>query len=179
MAAGTNGRDWRRGLLRLWVVLSAIWILLIGGREALTKHMMWKPFGSAPPVQVRISDTETWEYPTDMGEKRIRDNLAARLWAKFDETRERVMRMSAERRAFCDAIPKTVQIQDVPGDCAEYIWEPSRFGLTPAIPVGWETQLRRLPSAWSVFLGVLPLALGVPALVALVGLALFWVISGF
>jgi hypothetical protein len=70
--------NWRRGTFRFWIVLSVLWCVAVVV-AALNRMDVARPFVSAPKVHVKISDTETWDYPPEWGVGRIEADLTRRL----------------------------------------------------------------------------------------------------
>jgi hypothetical protein len=145
--------NWHRAL-RFWAVASLLWCAAVAAYIALT------PSPPSTIVHVRFSNKETWDYPSEWGEIRIRQDLERRVAALHAEELEQVSKMLDARKAECRAIPKNVPFADQPADCIKLFF--SRDPL--AVPDGWEYQIPKPPlSFWQ---GVL-LALG-PSLFVLV-----------
>jgi len=114
---GTTGINWRRGALRLWVIASALWCGAVFS-IALLEHKNTNSFPAASlVVHVRISDTETWDYPAEWGVQRIRDDLEKRLAALDEKEHEWAALLPASRKAECGAIPPSTPFANQPGDC--------------------------------------------------------------
>jgi hypothetical protein len=73
----TTGINWKRGALRLWIVASALWcaVVFAVALVSTTNETSFLPADSPATVHVRISNTETWDYPAEWGVPRIRDDL--------------------------------------------------------------------------------------------------------
>jgi hypothetical protein len=126
--------NWHRAL-RVWALASVAWCVT--------------PSPSPTTVHVRFSDNETWDYPSEWGEVRIREDLERRVAALHAAELEEVARMSEARKAECRTIPKNVPFADQPSDCVKLFF--SRDPL--AVPEGWEYQIPKPPL--SVWQGVL------------------------
>lgn len=175
--SGVERLNWKRAVFRSWVVISTLWVLLVFGWVALQTELSWNPFAPQLPIQVRISDKEIWEYPAAWGEKRIREDVTARLHAIGSIQRQKVEQMTTERRAFCHGL-KDQTYAGLPGDCADYLW--SAFTLEDGVPYsGWERQLIRPPSAAQTLTTFLPIAVAPPILLLALGAAVFWILAGF
>src|SRR5262249_31570758 len=80
VSGGDALMDWKRGSFRLWLVASGIWcvgVVVIGSHSM---NVAW-PFTPSPIVRIPFSNTETWEYPADWGEERIRAAVEERVSA--------------------------------------------------------------------------------------------------
>jgi hypothetical protein len=145
--------NWHRGL-RLWAVASVLWC------AAVAAYIAFTPLPRSTTVHVRFSNKETWDYPSEWGEVRIRQDLERRIAILHAKELEEVAKMPDARKAGCRAIPENVPFADQPADCVKLFF--SRDPL--AVPEGWEYQIPKPPlSVWG---GVL-LAIG-PPLFALV-----------
>jgi hypothetical protein len=108
--------NWRRGALRLWIVLSVLWCVAVIV-AALSPIDVARPFVSAPKVHVKISDTETWDYSPDWGVARIEADVKRRLADLDRKDREWAALVSEARKAECRAIPDTTPFANQPNDC--------------------------------------------------------------
>jgi len=174
----TAGINWRRGALRLWVIASVLWCAVVFSVVSVgltTDNVSWFPADSPATIHVRISDSETWDYPANWGVQRIRDDLRKRL-AAADEKKYRdwAAQVPAARKAECRAIPPTTPFADEPDDCVRLAfvndvltaplgrWSEKmsrapkdvelwvRSSTAPkdwvrAVPMGWESQIRKAP----------------------------------
>jgi hypothetical protein len=159
---------WKRGLFRLWLLSSALWtaaVLAIAVRNET---------GRAPStsVHVEFSNTETWDYPVEWGEKRIRAALEERIAALAAEERKWVAELAEDRKAACRDWPKSTPLSPLPADC-ERLFSATNSEL--AVPTGWEAQLPQ--PLWTTTL--LLRALGLPAAVFLLGIVTIWAGHGF
>ena len=163
-----QGRQWKRGLFRLWLLSSALWAATASAIAVRNET------GRAPvtSVHVKFSNTETWDYPVEWGEKRIRADLEERIAAKAAEERKWVAELPEDRKAACRDWPKSTPLIPLPADC-ERLFSATNSEL--AVPTGWEAQLPQ--PLWTTAL--LLRALGPPAAVFLLGVAMFWVGHGF
>ena len=59
--------NWRRGLKRLWIVSSALWIAISGTAVVVAA----KPTLLPPPIQIQFDDGEVIQYPGSMPEEEI------------------------------------------------------------------------------------------------------------
>lgn len=139
---GTAGINWRRGALRLWVVASVVWCVAVFS-EALqeNENVSWFHHVS-PPVHVKISNTETWDYPAEWGVQRIRDDLKKRLAAEDEKEREWADQVPASRKAECNAIAPTTPFVDQPANCVRLFY--AKFKRI--VPSGWESQIATAPA---------------------------------
>lgn len=159
---------WKRGLFGLWLLSSALWtaaVLVIAVRNET---------GRAPStsVHVEFSNTETWDYPVEWGEKRIRAALEERIAALAAEERKWVAELAEDRKAACRDWPKGTPLTPLPADC-ERLFIATNSEL--AVPTGWEAQLPQ--PLWTTAL--LLRALGPPAALLLLGIATIWTGHGF
>ena len=159
---------WKSGLFRLWLVSSALWTATV------LAIAIQNETGRAPStsVHVKFSNTETWDYPVEWGETRIRAALEERIAAKTAEERKWVVEMPEDRKAFCRDFPNKTPSAELPEDC-EKLFVATNSEL--AVPTGWEDQLPQ--PIWTTAL--LLWALGPPAAVFLLGVAMTWVGHGF
>jgi hypothetical protein len=168
-----------KGLLRLWVVASVAWVCAISYFVWPSAPVAWH-WSVSPMIHVKISDTETLDYPRDWGVLRIRDDLKKKVADENEQDQKWAATVSPERKAFCDALSKSNStLEKVPEDCAKLFW--MDLGLVAAaIPTGWEGQLSNLPiPIYKVVLMIAPWALGPPVLLFIAGLAVRWVARGF
>jgi hypothetical protein len=140
--------NWHRAL-RLWALASVVWC------AAVAAYVAFAPAPSPTTVHIRFSDHETWDYPSEWGEIRIRQDLDRRVAALHAAELEEVARMPEARKAECHAIPKNVPFADQPSDCVKLFFS----GDPLAVPEGWEYQIPKPP--WSIWQGSL-LAIGPP-----------------
>jgi hypothetical protein len=158
---------WKRGLFRLWLLSSALWtatVLAIAVRNETRR-------APSTSVHVKFSNTETWDYPVEWGEKRIRAALEERIAAKVAEERKWVVELPEDRKAACRDWPKSTPFIEQPADCEKF------FVVTNselAVPTGWEAQLPQ--PIWTTTL--LLWALCPPAAVFLLGAGMIWVGHG-
>jgi hypothetical protein len=159
------GANWRRGTLRIWIMASVLWcavIAVISVKDSI--------------VHVKISNTETWDYPSEMGVDAIRDDLRQRLKALDVEDRAWAANLSESRRAECHAIASSTPFTDQPSDCVKLFFSKD----DRAVPTGWEDQIVPANSSLGqVIVRTATLAIGPPLLVLTLGLALIWVVAGF
>src|SRR5262245_15215401 len=154
---------WTRGLFRLWLLSSALWmaaVLAIAVRDET---------GRAPStsVHVEFSYTETWDYPVEWGENRIRADLEERIAAKNAEERTWVGELPEDRKAVCRDWPKKTPSLELPDDC-ERLFLATHSEI--AVPTGWEDQLPQpLGTTARVLWALYP-----PAAVFLLGAAMIW-----
>lgn len=127
--------NWRRGALRLWVVASVLWCTIIFSMRLSNENVTWLP--SKEMVNIKISDTVTWDYPAEWGVEKIRDDLKKRLVAKDEEEREWAAHVPASLKAQCGAIPPTTPFADQPADCVRLFFS----NYKSVVPTGWESQI--------------------------------------
>jgi hypothetical protein len=172
-AAGIN---WKRGAFRLWSIASALWCAAVFFVVLMTKQVSLSYVDASTTVHVRISNTETWDYPAEWGVQRIRDDLRKRLAAEDEKDREWAAQVPAARKAECRAIPPTTPFADQPPDCVRlfFVNDPR------AVPSDWESQIGTAPvSAWDVIAVAVPWSIGAPLMVFALGASLFWAFAGF
>jgi hypothetical protein len=174
----TTGINWRLGTFRLWIIVSGLWSAVVFSVMLTNRNIIWSPSNSPATVHVKISDTETWDYPTDWGVQRIEEDLKKRLAAKDEKEREWAAQLPAARKAQCRAIPPTTAFDDQPADCVRFYFADG--GFISGVPNGWEAQVKA-PSApaWSVIATAMPWAVGPPLVVLALGASLFWAFAGF
>jgi hypothetical protein len=169
--------NWRHGAFRLWAVTSGLWCeaAILWPLFNSDKDLMWLPpvTGTA---HVKISNTETWDYPAARGEQRIRDDLKKRLADKDEEGREWAARLPAAPRPSATPSRRRRRLASSPADCVKLF-----MGEFPHISTpndGWEYQIRAV-SAWSVIASAMPWAIGPPLALLTIGTSLFWAAAGF
>ena len=163
-----------RGLLRLWIVISIAWLCAVALVMRPRMPIAW-PWSATSTIHVRVSDTETWDYPAALGIERIREAVTKRVAERNAQEQQFVAAMSAQRKASCNAPSPDSQSQD---DCWRlFMWRTgARFGVSEE----WEAQFQGLPIPMShAGLIVAPLAVGPPLLLLIFGLAFGWVVKGF
>jgi hypothetical protein len=121
---------------------------------------------------VQFSYTETWDYPVEWGEKRIRADLEKRIAAENAEERKWVAELPEDRKAVCRDWPNKTPSIELPADC-ERLFVATNSEL--AVPTGWEAQLPQ--PIWSATR--LLWALGPPVAAFLLGAGMIWVGDGF
>jgi hypothetical protein len=132
--------NWRRAI-RLWIMGSIVWSVAVAAYIAFT------PAPLPTTVHVRFSDKETWDYPSEWGEIRIRQEIERRVAALNVNRLEEVAKMTDTRKAECRAIPKTVPFAEQPADCVRLFFSRDRL----AVPKGWEYQIPKAPlPIWQV-----------------------------
>jgi hypothetical protein len=115
--------NWRRGMFRVWLVLSVAWCALSVVVALSQKNISW---GSATKIHVKISNTDTWDYPADWGVARITADVERRLADLDRQDQEWAASVSESRKAQCRAIPSTTPFADQPEDCVKLFFS-SRF----------------------------------------------------
>jgi hypothetical protein len=174
-AGGLAGIRWRRGATRLWIVISVLWCVVTVSIAATSTHVAW-PWTHLTTIHVKISNTETWDYPAEWGDARITEDLTKRLADLDKQDREWAAKVPAVRKAECSAIPSTVPFSGQPQDCVRlFLANDSR-----AVPEDWRMQLLNMPvPIGRAATEVLPWVLGPPLLLLILGAAFTWVLSGF
>jgi hypothetical protein len=132
---------------------SVLWCAVIAA------YIAFSPPPSSTTVHVRFSDKETWDYPSEWGEIKIRQELERRVAALRTKEREEIANMPEASKAECRAIPRNVPFADRPRDCVKLFFG-TRAEL--AVPTGWEYQIPKPPL--SVWQGIL-IAIGPPLFV--------------
>jgi hypothetical protein len=170
------GVNWRRGTLRLWIVSSSLWCLFAFAIPLTNTSVTWFSSDSPATIHVKISNSETWDYPAEWGVQRIRDDLRKRLAQEDEKDREWAAQLSLARKAECRAIPDTTSFDDEPADCVRLLFAND----IRAVPQEWEVQVRT-PSvpAWSAIAAAVPWAVGPPLVVLALGALLLWALAGF
>lgn len=167
--------NWRRGALRFWIVLSLLWCGAVMVTALNRIDVAW-PFVSVPKVHVKISNTETWDYPPEWGVDRIEADLKRRLADLDRKDREWADSVSEARKAECRAIPDTTPFANQPDDCVRLFFSKS----DRAAPSGWEAEVRQAPVPISqVIIEIAPWAIIPPLLVIALGISVFWAVAGF
>jgi len=160
--------NWRRGLLRLWIVAALVWCSVV----AINANI--------PPasdlVHIKFSNTETWDYPVAWGVDRIEADLKTRIDAKEKAEHAWVAEVPDARKAECKAIPKNTLFSDMPKDCVRIFFADMKL----AVPDGWQAEVQNTSAKrWGAIKSIALWAI-VPPLAALVlGLLLGWVSAGF
>jgi hypothetical protein len=164
--------NWRRGLLRLWVILSVVWTAGLAALEQLSnRHPLTKP-----PIVVHWGNEEH-EFPGETNKEIIRRALERRATAMDAEAESVVERMTAARKALCATIPATTNFfDDLPSDCETV----ARGGAKHVIPSDWENALTSQPITLAEALERMwPVFFGPPLLLLSLGIMGFWVARGF
>jgi hypothetical protein len=156
------GINWRRGAFRLWIIASVLWCALAFSVALTNTNVTWFSSTKSPAtIHVRISNTETWDYPSEWGVQRIRDDLQKRLAAEDEREREWAAQLPAARKAECRARRPTTKWEDEPADCARLF--PVDIGFISVAPDDWEAQVKTPSmSAWNAIAAALPGAVGPP-----------------
>lgn len=164
--------NWRRGVLRLWLVATVAWCAVI---VALNWNRM--EFGASELVHIKFSDTETWDYPVAWGVERIEADLERRVDNLNKAEKEWFAGVPEARRAECRAIPSNTLFSDMPKDCVRLFL--AHEG-TIAVPNGWQAQVRNEQAAiWRANMKLALLMLGPPLLALPLALSLIWAFAGF
>jgi len=158
--------NWKRGMLGLWLLSSVLWA------AAVLAIAVGSETARRTTVHVKFSNTETWDYPVEWGEERIRADLEARIAVKAAEERKWVADFPEDRKAACRDWPTRSPLTEQPEDCAKFF---VATNSELAVPTGWEEQLPH--PVWTMAL--LLWALGPPAAVFFLGAAMIWVGYGF
>jgi hypothetical protein len=161
--------NWRRGAWRLWVAASVLWSAT---GIVWTSTMTTETVSPPTVIHVKFSDTETWDYPSEWGGQRIRQDLERRVAALHKEELDQVEKMPEVRKAACRAIPSTTPFADQPEECVKLFF--SRDELV--VPTGWESQLPTTPVP---IFRIALVVLGPPLLILIVGTLFIWAFSGF
>jgi hypothetical protein len=159
---------WKRGLFWLWLLSSAVWtaaVLAIAVRNE-TRRV------PSTTVHVQYSYTETWDYPVEWGEKRIRADLEKRIAKENAEERKWVAELPEERKAVCRDWPIKTPSIALPADC-DRLFVATNSEI--AVPTGWEAQLPR--PIWTTTR--LLWSLGPPVALFLLVAGMIWVVHGF
>ena len=172
-----TGLNWRRGGLRLWLICSLLWCSGVLSIELANEKVTWNPWASPVMVHVKISNTDTWDYPAEWGVERIADDLKRRLADEDKKEHEWAAQLPATRKAECKAIPPSTKFEDEPKDCERLFWD--EFGLISVAPQDWESQVQPSVPAWRAIATALPWAVGPPLAVLVVAVSLFWALAGF
>lgn len=167
--------NWRRGFFRLWMVLSAAWVLIVV--IAMFPSQVKPPFGGESKILVKFSDHETWEYSVDWGVEKIRADLQVRVGERERSEKQWAATLSETRKAECDLVPDTTRFDAMPHDCMKL--KLTRLSVL-AVPTGWENDQKfQQRSLFDALVMTLPTALGVPLVVLILGFASAWVVAGF
>ena len=167
--------NWRRGISRFWLVLSVVWGVLSVAVALNGKNIAWRS-AIPPKVHVKISNTETWDYPSDWGVARITADVKRRLADLDRQDREWAASVPDSRKAQCRAIPPTTPFADQPDDCVKIFFSAD----DRAVPSGWEAEVRDAPtSIQQAMIDIAPWALGPTLAVLVLGASVFWALAGF
>jgi hypothetical protein len=187
--------NWRRGALRLWIVVSLLWVALVVVVLGAPLNIA-RPFAAPPVVHVRISDDVIWDYPMEWGVPRIEADLKRWLADVDRKDREWFAQVPEVRKAECgvagikqfthsdlliweiDRAIKGAQGQ-ADKDCYRmaHVLDPEDHYKVPA---GWATQVGDVPiSIWQAIGKVAPWAIGPPLAAMALGVTLFWALAGF
>lgn len=128
-------------------------------------------------VHVKVSNSETWDYPPEWGLERIKEDLKRRLAAEDEADRRWAASLPPARKAECDSLAKDTPMSDQPDDCNRLFW--IGFGFARAMPTGWESQLEPQTPFSAAVERALALGFGPPVLALVLGATFGWVLAGF
>ena len=130
-------------------------------------------------IHVKISNTETWDYPSEWEVGRITDDLMRRLSDLDKRDNQWAEDLSSERKAQCDTLAKSnTPLDQEPDDCLRLFW--ISLGGKRAVPTDWQNQLQDRPiSIGHAAETILPRVVGPPLLILGLGIASFWAFIGF
>jgi hypothetical protein len=164
--------NWRRGLLRLWMVATLAWCVVI---VALNWNKM-EVAATPEMVHIKFSNTETWDYPVAWGVERIKADLERRIDALNKAEEEWLAGVSEARKAECRAIPGSTLFSDMPKDCVRMFFARDKL----AVPSGWEAEVNKASAAsWRAITQLTVWAIGPPLFVLGFGVSLTWAFAGF
>jgi hypothetical protein len=169
--------NWRQGWFRLWLICSLLWCSSIIWMKLDNETVTWNPWSLPAMVHVKISNTETWDFPAEWGVERITDALKRRLADEDKKEHEWASQLPDARKAECKAFPTTTKFEDEPSDCVRLFW--AETGVIPVVPRGWEPQARPSVPAWLAIATISPWAVVVPLAVLVLGASLSWALAGF
>jgi len=180
--------SWRRGIFRLWLLMSVIWCAAIWIILLQYRNIDWS-LSSDRLVHVKFSNTETWDYPPDWGEDRIGADLEKRIETKNREVRDWLATVPEDQRAACSAKPsdrfanaqadieKALKAGIPDSECEKIFWATAG---TLVVPIDWKDQLRNVPLSLRQATPLLAeWAFGPPLLLLGLGIAVSWVLAGF
>lgn len=167
--------NWKRGTIRIWIVVSALWCAAIG--YITLKDAPVSPLPTIHTiVHVKISNTETWDYPSEMGVEAIRSDIKKRLKENDATDRAWAEKLPEKQKAECRAIPPNTPFTAQPPDCVKLFFT----CCDAVVPSGWENQIVSQASPlWETLVKALPIATGPPLLLLILGLITVWIIRGF
>ena len=123
-----------------------------------------------------MSNTQTHQYPNELGVDGITKDLKKRIDAANVEDKRWAADMAAPRKAQCAALPPSTPLDKLPDDCLKLLMATTS---DIAVPVGWETQVKSPRPFVTTILEVLMAVIVPPSVVFTIGLALAWVFAGF
>jgi hypothetical protein len=127
-------------------------------------------------VHIKLSNTETWDYPVAWGVEHIEADLKRRLDALDKAELEWFAGVPEARKAECHAIPPNTLFSDMPKDCVRMVF----VGSKRAVYGGWEAQVANASAArWQAITQLTLWTLGPPLFVLALGLSLIWAFAGF
>jgi hypothetical protein len=165
--------NWKRGAFRTWVLVSACWAI---ATLFLMSSDLLAVFPSHHIVYVKMSNTQTLQYPNELGVDGITKDLKKRIDAANVEDKRWAADMAAPRKAQCAALPPSTPLDKLPDDCLKLLMATTS---DIAVPVGWETQVTSPRPFVTTVLEVLMAVIVPPSVVFTIGLALAWVFAGF
>jgi len=165
--------NWKRGAFRIWVVVSVFWCIAVA---IFFSNELYASFSSHHVIYVKMSNTETLEYPNELGADAIKADLTKRIDVANAENKKWAANVPAARKAECGAIPSTTPFDKQPEDCVKLFFTDMS---DLAVPTDWQTQVTRFRPVMPLLLKVLLLALVPPLLIFALGLALAWALAGF
>jgi len=131
--------NWRRGAFRIWLLAAVLWAS--AAYYLQLQNVVLAPSQQPADVHIKISNTETWHYPSAWGVEGIRADVARRLHAEDEADRVWAEQLPETRKAECEALPRDLPFDKMDKDCVRLIFS----GDTRVVPTGWESQVERAP----------------------------------
>ena len=179
--------NWRRGLKRLWIVSSALWIAISGTAVVVAA----KPTLLPPPIQIQFDDGEVIQYPGSMPEEEIIKKTTLFVAEKYKHAK-----LVKQTATSTPAPPKAgfdpAAAAAAPATPSEYVFDPAAelgaIRLTGAeeqaddIKIATEQIRRQVENHPTTLIDILPylaiICLMPPAFILVLGISLFWVARG-
>jgi hypothetical protein len=144
-------------------------------------------FSADHMVHVKFSNTETWDYPKELGLERIRDAIKAQIDRKNQERLARIASLPEDKKACVAgnsrfdstlaAVNQALQNNILKDECQKIFWDTAG---EYAVPTDWEYQLANDPISFGrAMRSLAPWLLGPPLLLLGLGAAFFWALAGF
>jgi hypothetical protein len=177
--------DWRRGLFRLWIVGSALFVIAVAvisysGIKAEFEAVASKPERA---LSILAGFRQRWPQYNDLSDAQLADALYKKFYS--DMPREQFDKKIAAQPAMSDDILSDAKLKAKSKELApnlppDYVLELDRSPPDPwaEFRPSWH-RIEADPNPWASVGIVAGIALGIPLAVLIIGSSLVWAFSGF